>query len=394
MNEVEKHESTDNDTIDLLDYLQVIVKHIRMIILVTAIVFILSIIISLLLPKIYSSTAKIIPPQQDQGMMAAMIGQMGGLTNLAGGLLGGGTTGDLYVGILKSEAVKDVIIDKFKLMNVYDEKYRLDTYEKLDKVASIELGKKDGIITITIEDKDPVRAANMANAFVNELVKLTVSLNITGAGQDKQFLEGRLVKAKLDLAKAEENLKSYQTKNKALNIGEQAKATIEGVAQLRAQLAIQEIQLASLRSYLTDENDEIKTVKASIANLKTQIAHLEGVSKGSSIPSVGSVPALGQEYLRLMRELRIQETILEFVAKQYEMAKFNEAKDVSGVQVLQKGMVPDKKVKPKRVLLVLMATFVTFFFAVLLAFLKEYSERMPDDERSRWRDLRKCLPHL
>jgi len=391
MNDAEIIELEEKDSIDLLDYLQVIAKHSKMIIMVTGAAFIISIIVSLLLPKIYSSTARIIPPQQDQGMVAALLGQAGGLANLAGGMLGSGTTGDLYVGMLKSEAVKDVIIDKFKLMNVYDEDYRLDTYETLDKATTIELGKKDGIISITVEDKDPVRAANMANAFADELSRLSVDLNITGAGQNRKFLEQRLVKAKSDLAKAEDKLKAYQSKNKAVNIGEQAKATIEGVAQLRAQLAIQEIQLASLRSYLTDENDEIKTVKSSIANLKSQIASLEGVSKGSSIPSVGSVPALGQEYMRLMRELKIQETIIEFVTNQYEMAKFNEAKDVSGVQVLQKARVPDKKLKPKRALLVLMATFVVFFFSILYAFFREYLFEMPKDDRERWRDLRKKI---
>lgn len=388
MNDAEILELEEKDTVDLLDYLQVIAKHSRMIIIVTIVAFIISVIISLLLPKIYSSTARIIPPQQDQGMVAALLGQAGGgLANLAGGMLGSGTTGDLYVGMLKSEAVKDVIIDKFKLMNVYEEDYRLDTYEALDKATTIELGKKDGIISITVEDKDPVRAANMANAFVDELARLSVDLNITGAGQNRKFLEQRLVKAKADLAKAEDKLKAYQSKNKAVNIGEQAKATIEGVAQLRAQLAIQEIQLASLRSYLTDENDEIKTVKSSIGNLKSQIASLEGVSKGSSIPSVGSVPALGQEYTRLMRALRVQETIIEFVTKQYEMAKFNEAKDVSGVQVLQKATAADKKTKPKRTLIVLGVTLVALMFSVFLAFIRENMEQMPHEERERWRAL-------
>lgn len=381
----------EKDTIDLLDYLQVIAKHSRMILMITGAAFIISIIVSLLLPKIYSSTARIIPPQQDQGMMAAMLGQAGGLAGLAGGMFGGGTTGDLYVGMLRSEAVKDVIIDKFKLMDVYEKKFRLDTYEALDDAASIELGKKDGIISITVEDKDPKRAADLANAFVEELGKLSVNLNVTGAGENRKFLEQRLIKAKLDLAKAEDNLKAYQANNKALDITEQAKVTIGGVAQLRAQLAVQEVQLASLRSYMTDENDEIKTVKASIVNLKGQIANLEGAGKGSSIPNVGAVPALGQEYLRLMRELKIQETIVEFLTKQYEMAKLSESKDVSGVQVLQTARIADKKEKPKRTLIVLAASSVTFFFAVLLAFFLEYTERMGDDEREKWNALRRYL---
>lgn len=372
MNDAEIIDLEEKDTIGLLDYLQVIAKHSKMIIILTGVAFIMSIIVSLLLPKIYSSTARVIPPQQDQGMMAAMIGQMGGLAGLTGGMFTGQSLGDLYVGILQSEAIKDILIEKYQLMKVYDKKYKLDTYKKLDDNTLIELGKKNGIISVTVEDRDPRRASAMANTYVDELMQLTVTLNVMDANQNRNFLEERLGKAKKDLARAEQNLKDFQTKNRALNISEQAKATIEGVAQLRAQLAVQEIQLASLRTYLTDENDEIKTIKASIVNLKAQVARLEGVSTGSSIPSVGSVPALGQQNLRLWRELQIQETLVEFLTKQCEMAKFNEAKNVSGVKVLQNATVPDKQIKPKKVLIVVVTTFCSFFVAVILAFFKEY----------------------
>lgn len=382
----------DGDEINLLDYLEVIARRSGMIIRITAVTFVLSIVVSLLMPKIYSATTRILPPQQDQGMMAAMMGQLGGLAGLAGGMLGGGTTGDLYVGMLNSEAVKDALIDRFRLMDVYEVKYRLDMYKRLDALADIQLAKKGGIISITVEDKDPKRAAALANAFVDELGKLTVRLNVTGAGQNKTFLEGRLAKAKVDLAKAEDSLKDFQTRNKVLDVPEQAKVSIAGVAELRAQLAAQEVQLATLRSTLTDQSQEVKNVKASIANIRGQIARLEGEGRGSSIPSVGTAPSLGQEYLRLMREFKIQETLVELLTKQYEMAKLNEVKDVSGLQVLQKARVPDKKTKPKRALIVLFVTFASFMSSLFLAFIMEYAERMPDGERERWRALRRCLP--
>ncbi|MHC1698696.1 MAG: GumC family protein [Geobacteraceae bacterium] len=378
----------DDKTINLLDYLQIIARRSGIIFGITLVAFVVSIIISLLFPSIYSSTARILPPQQDQGLKAAMLSQMGGLASLAGDMLGGGTSGDLYIGMLKTEVVKDVIIDRFNLMAEYKQKYRLDTYKVLDKTTTISLGKKEGIISITVEDKDPKRAADMANAFVEELEKLTVRLNISGAGRNRKFLEERLLKAKVDLARAEDSLKVYQLKNKALDVPEQAKATIEGIAQLKAELAVKEVQLAAFRAYITDENDEIKTTKASIENLKEQIARMEGSSRGSSIPTVGSVPALGQEYLRLMRELKIQETIFEMLTKQYEMAKLTEAKDVPGIQVLQKAMVPDKKIKPKRSVIVLLATFSAFFMSILLAFVLEYQEKMSEDDRMRWQNIR------
>ncbi|MRR54305.1 MAG: lipopolysaccharide biosynthesis protein [Deltaproteobacteria bacterium] len=381
----------DDESINLLDYLQIIAKRSRMIFGMTFAAFVASIIISLVLPKIYSSTARILPPQQDQGLMTAMMSQMGGLANLAGGMFGGGTSGDMYVGILNSEAVKDAIIDRFKLMDVYEQKFRLDTYRVLDKTATIELGKKDGIISITVEDKDPKRAANMANAFVDELGKLTVNLSITGAGRNRIYLEERLAKAKIDLVKAENDLSAFQAKNKFLDVAGQAQATIESVAQLKAQLAVKEVQLAALRAYITDDNDEIRAVKASIENLTKQISRLEGSSKGSSIPGVGAIPALGKEYLRFMREFKIQESIVELLTKQHELAKLSEAKDVPGIQIIQNARVPDKKVKPKRTQMVVAITFVAFVLTIILSFFLEYLGKMPDNERSRLLEFRRMF---
>jgi len=372
------------DVINLLDYVEVLAKRWRMIVMVTAAAFVISIVSSLLMKNVYSSTTLILPPQQDSSMIGMMSAMSGGMASLAGDLLGKGTTADLYVGILNSRAVKDSIIDRFKLNEVYEQKFRLDTYKVLDKNANISAGKKDGIISITVEDKDPKLAADLANAFADELGKLTVKLNITGAGKNKDYLEERLTKAKVDLTRSEEALKIFQTANKALDVPEQAKAAITGVAQLKAQLAIQEVQLAGIRSRFTDTTQDVKDMKASVANLRSQIAQVEGNERGSSIPSMGSVPQLGQEYVRLMREFKVQEAIFELLTKQYEMARMSEAKDVDGMQIIQKATVPDKKSKPKRSLIVLAATFAAGFGAVLYAFIREAGERMPEKDRERW----------
>lgn len=372
------------DVMNLLDYIEIIAKRWRMIAKVTVAAFVLSIVFSLFLPKIYSSTTLILPPQQDSGMMGMMSALTGGMASLAGDLLGKGTTADLYVGILKSRAVADTIINRFKLMDVYEKDFRLDTYDVLDKKVNIAAGKKDGIISITVEDKDPKRAADMANAFVEELGNLSVKLNITGAGQNKGYLEERLAKTKVDLTRAEEALKSFQSTNKVPDVTEQAKATILSVAQLKAQLAVQEVQLAGMRRRFTDTAQEVVALKTSVASLRAQIAQAEGTGRGSSIPSVGSLPGLGQEYVRLMREFKVQETIFELLTKQYEMTKLSEAKDVSTMQIIQKATVPDKKAKPKRSLIVLATTFAAIFGAFLYAFVREAGERMPEEDRERW----------
>lgn len=386
--------ASDPDVINLLDYLEIIAKYWRMIAKVMATAFVVSIGISLLLPKIYSSTAMILPPQQDSSMLGMMNAMSGGMASLAGDLLGKGTAADLYVGMLKSNTVKDAIIDRFKLMEVYEKEYRLDTYDKLDDVATIVSDKKSGIISITVEDKDPKLATNLANAFVDELSKLRVRLNINGAYDSRKFFEERLAKTKVDLTKAEEALKSFQAKNKALDVPAQAQATITGVAELKAQLAAQEVQLSALRSRFTDNAQEVKDMKTSIGNLRGQISQLEGKGEGnSSIPSVGNVPRLGQEYVRLMREFKIQEAIFEMLTKQYEMAKMGEAKDIDGMQVIQRATVPDKKSKPKRVKIVLAMTFAAGFGALLYVFLREGYKSFPREGREQWDRIRRMLPN-
>jgi uncharacterized protein involved in exopolysaccharide biosynthesis len=241
--------------VGLIDYLQVIAKWSRMIFLVTLVAAVISLVYSLFLPNVYTAKTMILPAQEDKGMMSAMMAQFGGMAALAGvtGVpIGGATAADLYVSMLKSEEVKDPIIDRFKLMEVNKDKYRTDTYKALDKNAVIVAGKKDGIITITVDDKDPKRAAALANAYVEELGNLAIRLNVTGAGQNRTFLEERLGKAKADLARAEENLKAFQSKNKAVQVTAQAEAAIKGVAEMRAKLAAQEVQLATYRRQFTE----------------------------------------------------------------------------------------------------------------------------------------------
>lgn len=345
----------------LLDYLEVIAKRWKMIAAITIGAAVITAIITLFMPNIYTAKAMIIPSDDDKGGMGALMAQLGGLAGLAGGAVGAKTTGDLYVTMLKSETLRDPIIDRFKLIDHYDAKYRADVYKVLDKNAAIALGKKDGVITIAVDDKDPKRAADMANAYVSELGKLASGLNMTGAGNNRAFLEKRIAEARADLSKAEDGLKAFQTKNKAISVTDQAQATIAGVAQLRAQLALKEVELGTFQRQFTDTSQEVKTTKSTVASLRSQIAGLEGKGgASSSIPNVGNMPQLGQEYMRLMREFKIQEAVLEMLTKQYEVARISEVKEVAPFQVLQKAKVPEKKHKPHRFNIVFLITMLVF----------------------------------
>jgi len=334
----------------------------------------------------------ILPAQDDKIMMSTMMAQFGGLANLVGGAgisFGSPTTADLYVTILKSEAVQDPIIDRFKLKEIYKNKYRTDAYRELDKSVDISAGKKDGIITILVDDKDPKRAAEMANAYVEELGKLAVKLNVTGAGQNRVFLEERLGKARTDLAKAEDDLKTFQAKNKAIDVRAQAEATIRGVADMRAQLAVQEVQLATYRRQFTDSSQEVKNLSISVANLRSQIAKLEGSGRNteSAIPSVGSVPTLEQHFIRLKREFKTQESLVELLTKQYEMTKLSEAQDNSPFQVILKAHAPERKSKPARSIIVLLSICFMFCISVLIAFILENFSQIPQTDKIHIKEL-------
>jgi tyrosine-protein kinase Etk/Wzc len=381
-------------TVTLHDYFHVIAKRSRLILFSTLAAASLAVIGTFFLTSVYSATAKVLPPQQDGGLLASIMGQFGSLANLAGDVVGKGSKGEMYAEILMSQAIMDPIIDRFQLMQLYRQDSRQFTYLKLEQNSEISVGKKSGIISITVDDRDPKRAAELANAYVEELEKLLLQLSSTGSGQNRLFLEERLAKAKGDLVKAEEALKLFQSANKAIGLEKQAEASIEGIAQLKAQLASQEVLLATLRRQLTDATPEVKNARESIGNLRGQIARMEGAGAGGAIPSVGSVPALGQQYLRVMREFKTQEALVELLTKQYELAKFSEANDVPTLQVVQKAKAPDRKSKPSKRKQVMLVTLAALFLSTAWAFVLESLERMSAEEKERWRSSARLVPVL
>jgi tyrosine-protein kinase Etk/Wzc len=386
-------QADDEEEIDFVEYLEIILRRKKMILLVTITAAMLSVVVALVMPKIYESTARILPPQQDQGLMGLMMAQMGGgggLASLAGGMLGAVTPADQYASIMQSERIESAIIDRFQLMEEYGREYRADMYVKMDKIVEVKAGRKDGIISITVEDKDPQKAAAIANAYIDELGKLVAEMSITDAGKNRGFLVGRLNQAKADLARAEDALKAFQTKNKAVNVSEQAKASIEGVALLKAQLAAQETQLSALRSQLTDSQQEVQVIKASIKNLTSQISKLEGTGTGT-IPSIGSVPELGQEQIRLLREFKVQEMLVELLTKQVEMTKLTEAKNINTIQVIQKAVPSDKKIRPKRALIVIGVTFLALCSSIMLVLLNDYLSKLSGTGLDKWRRVKTAL---
>lgn len=375
----------EGDEINLLDLLLVIVKRKRLVLGLPLVAATAAIIYSLTLPNIYTATAKILPPQKEGGGggLSALLSQAGGLAGLAGGLGGLSGPAELYVGILKSRSVGDAVVKRLDLQNVYEAKSAEDARSRLEKLVKIQAGK-DGIITIAADSKYPKLAAQLANSYVDELSRTSIRLNLSKAGTEKAFLEKRLEVVKGDLKAAEDNLKQFAQQNKTIQIDSQAKASIEGIAKLKAELVTREVQLESLRSFQTDESPEVKALVSTIAKIRREIGAKSSASgSGEGIPGLGSVPGLGLQYARLMRELKTQEAIFEHLTKQFEVAKLAEAKDSSSLQVIDEAVPPLRKSKPKRSLIVILATVTAFFAGVFGAFILEYLEKLPAEDRQR-----------
>jgi len=385
----------EDDEVSLLELAIVLAKHKKLILGLPLVAAIIAVIVTLLMPNIYTGTTKILPPQQNQSAAVAMVGQLsgqlGGLGALAGGALGIKNPNDLYVGMLKSRTVADNLIGRFELRKLYDKTTSEDTRKELERNTRITSGR-DGIIVIEFEDKEPKHAASIANAYVEELYKLTQVLAVTEASQRRLFFERQLDQTRKNLAIAEAAARQGLEKGGLVVVDAQGRGMIETTARLRGQIAVKEIQIGAMRAFATGQNPDLKQAQHELDAMKQELAKMEGTATGPvNSGSVGK--ADGMENLRLLRDVKYFETIFELLAKQYEIARIDEARDVSLIQVLDKAVEPERKSKPKRALIVIVSALVAGFITVSWAFVAEALEkaRRDPDGSSRLQALRSYL---
>jgi len=297
---------------------------------------------------------------------------------MVGGSLGIKNPNDLYVGILKSRTAADSIIGRFQFQALYRTDTMVATRSALARNTTITAGK-DGLIAIDFDDKDPMRAAAVANAYAEELDKLTQSLAVTEAAQRRLFFERQLLRVKTDLAQAEIAARSALAKGGVAMVGEQGKTMIESIARLRAQITAKEIQISAMKGFATEQNSEFVKARQEFAALRQQLAKLEGTEGQIDGLTVAKDAGLGLKNMALMRDVKYYEVLFEAIAKQYELAKIDEAKESGIIQVVDKAIPPDRKSKPKRALIVMIATIAAGFVALLWAFVREARERASED---------------
>lgn len=367
-----------DDEVNLLDLAIVMAKHKKLVLGLPLAAAVVSIVVSLLLPNIYTGTTKILPPQQTQST-SAVLAQLGNLAGLAGGAAAGAlkNPNDLYVGMLKSRTVADNLIQRFGLDRLYDEKYQSETRKRLEKETTIVAGK-DGIITIEVDDKDPKRAADLANAYVEELFKLTTVLAVTEASQRRLFFERQLDLARVNLIKAETDAKKALEQGGLSAVDVQGRTAVETAARLRAQISVKEVQIGAMRTFAAEGNPELKLAQQEVESMKRELARSEGTASGKATQPVAEKSS-GLDNLGLLRNVKYYETMYGLLAQQYETAKLDEAKDSALIQVMDKAIEPDRKSKPRRSLIVLVITFAAGFLAVFLAFVREAMARARND---------------
>jgi capsule polysaccharide export protein KpsE/RkpR len=362
-----------------------------------------------LIPRSFTSTAQLMPPDTQSSstlaMMAAMASKVsGGLGSVAGDLFGVKSSGALFIGVLRSQTAQDRLIQQFDLRNIYGKQLIVDARTKLDENTAISEDRKSGIITISVTDRSPQRAAALANAYVDELNSLVAELSTSSAHRERVFLEERLKVAKLDLDAAVNELAQFSSKNNTLDIQQEGKAMLDAAGALAGEMIVAQSELEGLRQIYTDSNPRVRSLNARVLELRKQLEKLGGAKPSSdraaapatgqladSIPAPGSglpyptihsLPLLGAKYADYYRRAKIQETVYELLTEQYELAKVQEAKETPSVKVLDPGTIPEKKSFPPRLLIILTGTFFVFSGCVVWALGSDHwNQADPDDPR-------------
>ncbi len=376
----------NDDEINLLDYWRVLVKRKTLLVSIVGAAILGSVFISLMLPKIYAASASLLPPQDSAGGASLISSRLpGGLGGLVGGALGLKSPIDLWVGILKSRTVHAEIVSEFNLKEVYEVPNDETAIKTLRSAVNIKKSKEQ-ILSITVEDRNPERAAELANAFVRSLDRINQGITTTSGGRMRAFVEGRLDEAKLALLKSEDALKVFQVEKGAVQLDAQSAAIIGAIGEVKGHLLAKEVALQTLLSYATSQNSEVKLLQAEVKELKRALQKLEEgennekLERKSIFIPTAQLPDLVLQYVRLLRKVKIHETLFELLVEQFEIARIQEAKDSPTVQVLDAAIPPEKRIKPKRALIVILSTFTAGFFGIFVVFFLEYIEKAKKEE--------------
>lgn len=376
--------------VSILDVLLALGPHRRMILIVTLVCAIAGYGLSWLVRPSFTARVVVLPPQQDHSLAAGMMSELsnlGVLGGLAGSGLGMKNQVDLYADLFRSQTVQDGLIKQFNLKHVYGEKYLSRTRKDLTKHSTIKTDLKSNLITITFTDHDPKRAAAVANAYVDQYQDLSQHLAISEASQRRVFFERQMAQAKSQLANAEEALVATEQKTGLVSLDSQERALIASAATLRAQITVKQAEIQSMQAYATPENPQLIQAERSLASLQDQLNKMgaggDTLGEQFVVPQK-KVPKESMEYIRRLRDVKYYQTIFDILARQYEAARLDEAREGELVQVVDPALVPDRKSSPIRLLWAVVALLIGLAVSVSIVLTRatlEWMRRDPDTGR-------------
>jgi uncharacterized protein involved in exopolysaccharide biosynthesis len=300
----------------------------------------------------------------------------------------------MFVSLFRSRTVEQAMVQRFDLKRRYHAKKESQALGIFEGHTSVELGTKDGLLRVMASDSDPDEAAALANGYVDEFKHLSEHLAISEASQRRAFFEQQLLEAKSNLATAEEALKHTEQSTGVLQIDSQARSLIDSAAMLRAQIGEKEVELQGLHAYATDNNPAVVVAEQQLTALRSQLASLAGSAEdsGGFIVPKGKVPQAGLEYVRRLRDVKYYETVSELLAKQYELARLDEAKQGATIQVVDPAIPPDGRSFPKRTISVLLAAIAGLFLSCTWVVFSSHlgTSRNDPEARQRLQDLKRA----
>jgi tyrosine-protein kinase Etk/Wzc len=389
MDDTRSRRRLDDEEVTLLEYGRVVRQHVRLIVLLCVIAVLATMGYSLWLPKVFESTATVLIPDERGGRnlgLATALAASGIVPSIPGLSIPSMTPQrDIFVGILRSRTMAQDVVERFQLQQRYEAMYLGDAIKRLLRATTVALSK-EGIISVKVEDTDPQLAADIANFYVANLDQMLARIATIEASKQRVFVAVRLTETERELRRAEEVLRQFQEKNKVIALQEQARGVVETAAQLKGEIMASEVQLEVMRKFATDANADVIKLRRRIEEMKRHLAQMQ-YGQGWLLPAenrnpgeprseihipFAQMPELGLELARLMRDVKVQETVYTLLTQQLEQAKIAEARDMPTVQTLDQAVPADRKSKPKIKLNMAIAGITSLLAGLLLAFFLEY----------------------
>jgi len=341
--------ATEQGLVAAIDLLK---SKLRLIAAVTAIAGAMAALVLLFIPSYYTAASTIVIPNQSRSFGSSLVAQLGPIAALTGDL-GNKDSSDRYISLLKSNSISDALINKFDLRRVYKKSKVQKLRDKLADNTRFQV-LKGGLVTITVTDSDPQRAADIANGYIEELYTLNSRLAVDEASQRRSFYQQQVESAKQQLTADEQRLKEAEEKTGLIQPDAQAKGVIDTIGRLRTEIALKEIELRGMSTGVTPSNPDYIRLQAQLAGLRSELKKVED-SDASGIVGTRNLPSAGLEYARRLRDVKIDEAIVTALLKEFEEARIDEARSAPLVQMVDRAQPADQRAGPPRTAIILAA---------------------------------------